>query len=740
MLASVVLLLLSLLAADPSVTVVTGVVRSERTGEPLRSAVVEVLGAGAPISTVSDASGRYTLSNVPGGRQVLRASHVGYAPLELEVIVPGRGVVELDLDLELRPVPLHPVTVRVPAIAAPPDSVVTVALPSRGSPEMMAIGASPGFAEMGLAEAAEAARTAAGQDPIDPSDVLYVRGAAADLKLVLLDGAPVYAPFHLAGLIQPFEPELLSSANLYLGGAPARYDGGLSYVLDLNTRRGRTDRFHSTGSMDMVAAQARVDGPIGERFRFLAGGRTVHGWGPRSWAGEHFPYDYDDGILLLDLVVPGDGVLALTAFANREAVELDSVGTGPRRTSWSNTAISGSYTGTLGAVEAEITAAVGDFEAALPLGKEDPLLVEGLNRHIRFAADFGQDLGPVYLRYGGSYDNQRLDFRARRIETEQIESPLLDAESQEDALGAYVDGSWQVNPRIRLRAGLRGDFFSKGLDPTLGPRAALTWMVTERAALTLAGGRYHQYVQVDSLVVQDSTPIASAFVVAAASHATVALDQTMGDGFRIGIEAFFKDFEGIPADNGENVHASGLDFWVRRGTGHVTGWVGYSLAWVWSIADGELTTDQFAGRHLLTSGIAGPLGHGGRFFVRFGYGAGLPYTSIPSPARGGLSPSRMRPSAALLEGGGEDPGLPDDGAMLAPAPDDAYIRLDLEVARTWTLGWGSLPVQLTPYLKVINALDRRDTLFYRYDASGGETPRALAALPILPVAGIQWRF
>ena len=62
------------------------------------------------------------------------------------------------------------------------------------------------------------------------------RGAAADLKLVLLDGAPVYAPFHLNGLLDAFTDGVLEDASLYIGGTPARYDGGLSYVLDLDVR------------------------------------------------------------------------------------------------------------------------------------------------------------------------------------------------------------------------------------------------------------------------------------------------------------------------------------------------------------------------------------------------------------------------------------------------------------------------------------------------------------------------
>ena len=152
----------------------------------------------------------------------------GRGPFVVEVLVPARAEVRVDMALVLRPVPLPPVLAhnRLPrggdTVAATP--------PDLGAASVRALEASPGVAELGLAANHVGAP---GSDPADPSDVLYVRGAAADLKLVLLDGAPVYAPFHVGGLINAFDPGVLRSATLYLGGAPAKYDGGLSYVMDM---------------------------------------------------------------------------------------------------------------------------------------------------------------------------------------------------------------------------------------------------------------------------------------------------------------------------------------------------------------------------------------------------------------------------------------------------------------------------------------------------------------------------
>jgi hypothetical protein len=44
-------------------------------------------------------------------------------------------------------------------------------------------------------------------------------------------------------------------------------------------------------------------------------------------------------------------------------------------------------------------------------------------------------------------------------------------------------------------------------------------------------------------------------------------------------------------------------------------------------------------------------------------------------------------------------------------------------------------------VKILNALNRRDAIFYHFDRGDSQPePRALAALPILPVLGLRWKF
>src|SRR5690606_22057484 len=107
--------------------VVRGEIRSEETGEVIAGATVEVVGSHPLLASASDAAGRYTLLEVPAGRRTLRARRVGYAPFELDVVVPPGREVEIDISLRMTPIVLAPVEVGGRARSASGDTVAAAA-------------------------------------------------------------------------------------------------------------------------------------------------------------------------------------------------------------------------------------------------------------------------------------------------------------------------------------------------------------------------------------------------------------------------------------------------------------------------------------------------------------------------------------------------------------------------------------------------------------------------------------
>lgn len=727
--------------------VILGRVVSERSGQPLEAAVVRVIGVSGAI-TATDSAGTYRISGVPAGSRMVQARGVDHLPLQVEVIVVPEGVTNLELALELAPVPLPAINV-IQRRLTEPDSVPEDATrigPTRESVLASAVetlGSSPGVAELGLAEAI---RSAHGPEPPDPSDILYVRGATADLKAVYLDGAPVYAPVHLGGLSEAFHPGLLASGQLHTGGASARYDGGLSYVLDLRSRPGRGGGVRTEGALDLTVARALAEGSLSSHSNFLAGGRFVHGAGSRLWTGRNPRSTYREMFGRIDGAVGVSGQVGGMLFWNEETVDLSEELPDAGAIHWGNVAGSLRFQGDIPEGEALITLAFGSFGTRLPVDGSEFLVIEGRSERQRAAVDLSHWKGTFRLDYGLSAERVRLEHTALSV----ADTVYVEARLQGDILAGYAAGEYALAPGLRIRGGLRANAFlgeNGGTVATrLSPRGEVSWNVSDRAVLSLGVGRYHQFVQEDSAYVTpdelallqppDSSGefrIARDLGVAGATHIVVDLEQAFEHGVRFGIQGFYKNFESVTGIDRPDVEASGIDVWVRRAGAVWESTLGYSHGWVWSVEDTSvLSTSVFAGRHLVDAALSARLGVRNRVKLRTTYATGLPYTAIPHG--GGETHEVITvPPPATLASIEETP-----GASVSNLPRGSYLRVEGEVSRTWLGGEPADPFEVTAYLRVMNGLDRRDAMFVRVDPDGADLGDP--SMPVLPIVGVRWSF
>lgn len=704
---------------------VRGSVQSDPSGLPLPAAVVELSARGVTRTATTDSAGRYRLARVPAGRGTLRVRQIDHVPLELDVLVPPGGQVLLDIALRPQPVPLDPVVAQANAGGMAGDTA------RAGGGDLATVGnrAVEGGADAVAASVGLGSTAPPGSEPGGIGDALYVRGAASDLKLVLLDGAPVYTPFHLGGLMRSFEPDVLGSARLYLGGAPAQFDGGLAYIMDLRTRAGRSERARYVASADLVSGRLSAEGPLAGGATYLAAARAVNGAPIERATAEAFPYEYAEGLMRVDVPAGRRGIVSLTGFINREGTRVDSLARDPFAR-WGSAAVSLRFRGRLGGEILEVTSAASSFAARVPWNAGREILLSGGTKRLRTGIDLTHPLRYGRLRYGVGFDRTQQQAVSR---SSASKVPLTQSGSTAEVFSSYADLSAQPAARLLVRGGARVDYFPRSAVTALAPRLSATWLLGERAALTLATGRYHQYVQMPlrgggggtSLISGDSARAPLGGGVARATHFSLALDQALTREVQLGVEGYFKEFRQITAGD-ERSFASGFDLWTRRAAGTYDGWLGYSLAWAWTPDDAQAPA-RFQGRQVLTAGVAGPVIGRGRFDVRLAYGAGLPYSVViaddPAPA-----------SQIAREIAAEAPTTP---ASLAPRAGAAYLRLDAEVSRTWNPNWWGRRREVTPYLRVLNALDRRDALFYR--GSGTATPRPIETLPLLPVFGLTLR-
>ncbi|MDQ2770071.1 MAG: TonB-dependent receptor, partial [Bacteroidota bacterium] len=111
----------------------------------------------------------------------------------------------------------------------------------------------------------------------ESSTGLNVRGGATDQNLILFNDATIYNPSHLFGFFSAFNPDILQGVELYKSAIPAKYGGRLSSVLDITTREGNKKKFGASGGIGPLTSRLTLEGPLlKEKSSFIISGRASY--------------------------------------------------------------------------------------------------------------------------------------------------------------------------------------------------------------------------------------------------------------------------------------------------------------------------------------------------------------------------------------------------------------------------------------------------------------------------------
>lgn len=774
-------------ATSPSTTAapvtIAGVVRDASGGLPVPGAQIHLVGTDR--YSTADSDGRYELAGIPYGVRRVQVRRFGFRPLDVDLAIPRGGSVALDFHLEVAAVLLPTVNADVamlPVGHGPPE----IADAGAGLPADAAVrdlDVSPGVGGSGIGAGAEALL---GPDPPAPDNILYVRGAGAALGMVLLDGAPVHAPFHLGGLLSPGLPPSIARAERLQGGLTARYDGGLADVLLLESRPG-AEGTAASAYVDMLAAGGAVETASPNVGGVFVSVRSLHGAGGGGLLSAGFPQRYRDALVRTDLLLAGGDTLSVTGFHNEESVRLpgEAVGDAPR---WGNRAGSLRYRGITRLGRMELGGALGSFDTRLPVGADgDPLIATGATRRARAWADFGARAGPVALGFG--IQGERLGLRTRFRERDGAEQRIrLNQRAGAGAVGVWFEGARTLARRLDVTAGIRANFMTDDLGQSVSPRVRLGYRLTDATRLVGSFGQFQQLVvTVDSELPLETTvvtddegtllgSVTSKVASSRARHFVMGVTHAPSPRSMLEVEVFWKASDGIPSFGAATLQTTGVDVTLNRAIApELSLWGAYTVGWAWAEIPGEISERVYAGRHFLRGGIAYDAPQGVRLTADLSLGDGLEFGAIPrsergiaapgaAPATAGTATGSSDPAAGGSPGGGPagraerrpDPRItplvqahestraivvPDPGGPpgFTGSPSGSYVRLNVQARATFDVRMFGKRQTLMPYFRIVNALDRNDALFFQYDGDDGRDPRPLGHVPILPVIGVEWR-
>jgi hypothetical protein len=104
-----------------------------------------------------------------------------------------------------------------------------------------------------------------------------VRGGNADQNLVLLDEAPVYNASHLLGFFSTFNSDAVKDVSVYKGGMPAQYGGRLSSVVDIKMKDGNAKKLDVAGGLGLISSRLNISAPIvKDKGSFIISGRRTY--------------------------------------------------------------------------------------------------------------------------------------------------------------------------------------------------------------------------------------------------------------------------------------------------------------------------------------------------------------------------------------------------------------------------------------------------------------------------------
>jgi hypothetical protein len=733
-----------LLLIQAAQATVAGTIRDQDTGEALAGAIVALPDLTRP--AVTDAAGRYVLAAVPAGPQHLTVRFLGHAGRTLHALVPSTGRLELDISLPPEPLRLRPIEVRPAVRLRGLEAGDSLPLADRRL-SSAALANDPRLAEPDALQAIGGGEVVL--RPETPAGV-HLYGGGSDQTGYLLDGIPVFSPYHTAGTFAAWNPDALSEVRLTATLPSPADPAALGGTIAAETRAPGT-RIRTQGSLSTTQARITLDGPLGvPGAGFLLSLRSGFPGVPSPQRDPtYLRSESGDWLAVVQAAALG-GRLRLLGYESENeigtAASTAGLATQRNRFNWRSASRGAEWTGTRGATSLRISAWSAGVDAASRWSGRSAAGLSA-NRH-----DLGLLLaGEREASAGVILAGLRLERTATFYDVAADSAGLSLGTTMLAATG-FLRGTRRLDRRTELTVGIAA---TAGRGLRLAPEARLRWRPAPGIILTGGYARTHQMAQ--SLRNPESVAgnvfPADLFVGAGAPGVPVARSDlgVLGaeyapvPGVRVSLEGWARRAAGLalvapraggpfstgPAATG-TLGASGLSVGVTAGTARIGVVADYALQWV--------RLDWGDSSYVPAQGVAHRVEGGVIVFPTAGTSVRLS-ASGEFGRRGTVATGGFEWEACnLRDQGCEFGGSPENSpAALATSPLPAYLRIDLGVRKSWRFALAGREATVALFGTATNLLDRRNVLTYTVDpATGARTPVEMRPRAPLLV-GLDWR-
>ncbi len=637
--------------AEKRVVNFKGLLREKGTRAPIADVTVYI--KGTAYEAVTDVSGRFEFFSLP--------------PEKYTVVIPTTSYEMVETNEEIRPGKLTEVKYYLEPIVygglevVVRDKKVTKevsrtnikieeakALPGSGGDPVRVIESMPGVARGG-----------AGGN----GNALVIRGANAEDSKVYLDGHWIPMLFHFGGVKSVYNGALIKEFDIYTGGFTSEYGRATGGVVNLKSRKPRSDRWGGYVDLSMLDASTVVEGPINENMSLALGVRRstldliMEGAGINDKIdGFNFTtypvyYDYQGKWHYQlnahnSLTVDAFGLYDKIAFAEDAVNDADPTLTG--RAEFINQSHNGAihYRYKKGIIESDFSPAFVNFNQKISYG---PYFLKWK----WYAADIREDLRIKLGKYHTLATGLQLTVGKLNMQSNMVRPPKegdvtfnfsnqdhvqSDIDDTDLETGAYLQDEMVFGP-VMIIPGVRFDHLASINAMGIGPRLVVRWTVVDPFVLKASGGMYHRAPDADEYI----PPFGNRELkYERATHAVLGFEWDITKTINLDVQGYYKYLDNMVTavddpesetiyDNSAKGYVVGGEVMLRHNwTDKFFGWVSYSIAR--SMRDDGLGTDyrrfDMDQTHNLVAVASWQFAKGWRLGGRFQLTSGEPYTDI----------------------------------------------------------------------------------------------------------------
>ena len=737
---------------------VRGTVFDETTGQPIGFANVFIDGTQLGVNT--DVNGFYSIVQIPAGTHNLMATFVGYDTARVEIVLTDGQVLTQQLFLADSGVQITEVSisaereiarneVKISQLSVTPQQIAL--MPSTGGePDIIQyLQVLPGVVSTG-----------------DAGGQLFIRGGSPVQNKILLDGLPIFNPFHSIGFFSTFETDAIRNVDVLTGGFNAEHGGRISAIVEINTKDGNKKDFSGALSVSPFLAKAFFEGPLvkqtegGGSTSFIFSqknsiidrtGSTIYPYAALN-DSIGLPYSLSDTYGKLSFVNKNGSSLTLFGFNYDDTFDNPELA----KIAWKNIGGGSNFKLLLDNSDLVLNGMVGFSSYDIGFSEDSG----SDNRESSVSSFIGRFDFDYYLKNGTVNYGVEVNVKNTVFEFTNPFGIRLDESQSSPDIAGFIKMRYKFGKLI-LEPGFRVIYYSALAETSPEPRLGLKFNFTDDIRFKLAGGLYSQNLlstsnerdvialftgfltSPESRISKLGTDTETTSNLQKASHLITGLEVDVIDNLTLNFEAYYKSFDQLIVVNRNKLTpdepnyateeglAYGADVSAKYQLSNVYLWASYALGYV-NRYDGQQTYPTiFDRRHNVNFLVNYQFGNENSWElgVRWNYGSGFPFTQ--TQAFYDYIPFDKGPNTDIVTENPDDVGIlfssNRNGGRL---PD--YHRLDLSLIKKIKFNkFGGLEINMS----VTNAYNRGN-IFY-FDRIEYER---VDQLPILPSISMKYKF